>query len=1175
MPFGEGFKFNFFKRKDEGELRAQVESAEERLDVSPKEKIVPPKHQEDLMNLPFNDLKERFGARYDMYLRLLREQKQMERVGNENGMQINNDEILEMKKWLSALNSLDEYIAKYAEGEEDTLYEEQLTVFEDLRKFLETGKKDGYIKLPTGTGKTVLFSEFVEALGLKTLIVTPKKLLVRQTEKAFHEFAEDIDVGKIYSNAKQYGRAVTITTYDSLVAGLRNGTIHAEDYECLILDEVHESLSDARANAVDQFKGKVRIGFTATPEFSDKKKVSQLLEHEIHRMEIREAVKDGLLSPVTCIVARTEVDLDSVPLTASGEYSEEELKLAVNIAGRNQVAIEFYLKNTPNELAVVYCVGVEHAKLMADKFYEAGVPATYISGAMDDEKQQQILDGYASGKYKVLCNADILVAGFNEPKASVCLNLRPTRSRVVAEQRAGRVLRVDKNNSDKHALVVDFLDKSGELPVIFPQIIDTNQIVPKKKRREGEEGDDREVVDYIPMRPPIIDVEGLDMVTDYEEVLKIVRERERVDKKDNFLSLEELKTQVLSEGIVDGKQYVKVYKEHPGWPSTPAYTYGEKWPGWKIFLNKEAVEFLSLDELQKQVLAADVQDEVDYKKIKKDHKDWPYDPAYFYKGEWQNWREFLKKNNRFLSYDAMRLQVKEKGVSDWGQYQKVYKNHPGWPSNPYATYRDEWNGYPEFFGKEVVEFFLFEKAREVVRSAKIKNNKEYKKEYKKYPGLPAVPSEIYKDQWISWPEFLGTEVADLSYTDLREQVRSAGIKTGADYVAVYKNHPGWPSTPASTYGEQWPGWIEFLGKESVSLLPMEEVKLAVRSLLVDTKEKYTAVYKNHKGWPSNPSSCYKDQWISWPEFLGTEDRFLSYEELQAQVKERGVKSSPQYKKESKRQKNWPSDPQSFYDERWMGWDSFFERSDRFLSYVDLQAQVKAAGITDNKGYSAVYKNHPGWPSNPNHIYKNQWKGWSEFFGKEVAEFLTLSKLQDEVRAAGITDNKGYSAVYKNHPGWPSNPPVLYEDVWQGWKEFFGTKIEFLKFDAFKKQVREAKITTPMHYIEVYKNHPGWPSTPKRTYGDSWPGWAALLGEFTPSTAVSTIETSVESKNATHERPASFKEFRRQLREAKIRSISQYEEVYRDHPGWPASPHIEYGEQWPGWKEFFKKKKKKK
>ncbi len=100
--------------------------------------------------------------------------------------------------------------------------ERQLSVFEDIQTFLEKGETEGFVKLPTGVGKTVLFTKLIEALGLRTLIVVPRKTLVDQTSGKLTKFAPDLEFGHVYSGKKKdYSKPVTITTYQSLVPGVQ------------------------------------------------------------------------------------------------------------------------------------------------------------------------------------------------------------------------------------------------------------------------------------------------------------------------------------------------------------------------------------------------------------------------------------------------------------------------------------------------------------------------------------------------------------------------------------------------------------------------------------------------------------------------------------------------------------------------------------------------------------------------------------------------------------------------------------------------------------------------------------------------------------------------------------------------------------------------------------------
>lgn len=358
-----------FREKNPEELENQTKQVSEEFG----QEIMQSTSKGEVFNMSLEEIKEKFPVRYETYLKSLR--------ANKSGVEIPEEEKQEMQEWLSILNNLDKYIENHrTNGEERTLRERQLTVFEDMRDFLEEGGKDGYIKLPTGSGKTVIFSEFIEAIGVKTLIVVPTKLLVEQTEDKLEEFTEDLDVGKVYTDAKKYGEDVTIITYQSLVKKLEDGSLNPAEYKCLILDEAHTALSEKRSDAIKKFSKAVKLGFTATPKYSEDKNVGQLLNTEIHKLDLKEAAEEGVISPFSVILAETNVDVSDIKIKVTGEYSDEDLAKAINIESRNKSAVELYQKMFSGELAVAYCSGIQHAKDVIKFFLESGVEASIIYG---------------------------------------------------------------------------------------------------------------------------------------------------------------------------------------------------------------------------------------------------------------------------------------------------------------------------------------------------------------------------------------------------------------------------------------------------------------------------------------------------------------------------------------------------------------------------------------------------------------------------------------------------------------------------------------------------------------------------------------------------------------------------------------------------------------------------
>jgi superfamily II DNA or RNA helicase len=409
--------------KSQEELDEQVRKASDYAGVE----LVPPSIEGKTDGVEAGKIQETFSRRYELFLAALRKTTSVN--------------FEQEAKMVRAFNNLDRYISSHTQNAEGrTLREHQFESLRKLQDFLEKGETEGFFKLPTGYGKTVLFTEFVEAMGLRTLVVVPRLKLVDQTEEKFDKFAEDIGVGLVTGKKKDFDKKVTIITYESFVRQVSSGKIKPEDYDCLILDEAHRSLTEGRMEAVSKFPNALKIGFTATPKFNADKQVSKLLKNEIGSIGLSEAIEDGMLCSVKCMLAKTNVDLRNVEVK-NGDYVEADLLKAINIKSRNKAAVELYKKYFDGQLFMANCVNIEHAKDVAKEFEEGGVSVAYITSKTPLKGpggQEEILENHRKGKIKVLCQVGLLTEGYDEPKVSGCFNMAPTRSLVVAEQRGGK-----------------------------------------------------------------------------------------------------------------------------------------------------------------------------------------------------------------------------------------------------------------------------------------------------------------------------------------------------------------------------------------------------------------------------------------------------------------------------------------------------------------------------------------------------------------------------------------------------------------------------------------------------------------------------------------------------------------------------------------------------------------
>lgn len=399
------------------------------------------------------------------------------------------------------LDSLEHYIADGKKA--DILYEHQKAIIKDTSQFLKDGGCRGYIEAPTGTGKTVLFVTLAEAFSYqaetppKILVVTPTKDLVRQTQggtrgdRGFAGFAPTMSVGTFYSDTATGMRGlesqVTITTYASLakLAAMHitttdeHGERHTklvnlveQNFDIIFLDEGHKALgSKSRQIISDISPDTLIIGFTATPEYHASRSLESLLPHMIHRLDLKEAIKLGMLSPVAPVALPAPTGRkNEFSISSQGEYETGSLKQLIHDTTRNNMVVSIATQliqagNTP----IIACIPgdtMTHpnnvADLLSEQFVdnEKGIPRRIkvraITSSITAAARQKIYDELENGKVDALTYIDVLTEGWDSQRANVIINARPTRSLVAARQRMGRILRGKQDG--RPALAIDIVD---------------------------------------------------------------------------------------------------------------------------------------------------------------------------------------------------------------------------------------------------------------------------------------------------------------------------------------------------------------------------------------------------------------------------------------------------------------------------------------------------------------------------------------------------------------------------------------------------------------------------------------------------------------------------------------------------------------------------------------------
>ena len=121
----------------------------------------------------------------------------------------------------------------------------------------------------------------------------------------------------------------------------------------------------------------------------------------------------------------------------------------------------------------------------------------------------------------------------------------------------------------------------------------------------------------------------------------------------------------------------------------------------------------------------------------------------------------------------------------------------------------------------------FEEARVFVRSLKLKGKDDYlawAKTSSRSDDIPAAPYRVYKENWVSWGDWVGTFNTSTvgrphrSFEEARAFVRSLKLKGKDDYLAWAKTSSkpdDISGSPTTTYKDNWVSWGDWVGFYSV------------------------------------------------------------------------------------------------------------------------------------------------------------------------------------------------------------------------------------------------------------------------------------------------------------------------------------------------------------------------
>jgi len=320
------------------------------------------------------------------------------------------------------------------------------------------------VSLPTGTGKTVIFSQFPRHFRMKRrlLVLAHRRELLDQALAKFRDVDDTLSVGIEQADRSALDAQVVLASVQTL-QGKRLTALAPEQFNLVVVDEAHHAVAPSYRRIFEHLgvfapgTAKLLVGFTATPRRGDKQGLGQVFEEIAYSRGLEEMIRDGFLCPIRGWRVRSGVSLDAVKVRA-GDFVESALAEAVDNAPRNDLLTGAYEKLAKGRRCIVFCVNVQHAQNVACAFRKAGFRSQAVWGAMGLQDRATVLRELARGELDVVTNCNVLTEGFDEPSVDCVLMARPTRSLGLYVQMVGRGTRLHAGKGD--LLVIDIADNT-------------------------------------------------------------------------------------------------------------------------------------------------------------------------------------------------------------------------------------------------------------------------------------------------------------------------------------------------------------------------------------------------------------------------------------------------------------------------------------------------------------------------------------------------------------------------------------------------------------------------------------------------------------------------------------------------------------------------------------------
>jgi len=330
----------------------------------------------------------------------------------------------------------------FEEEERKELYAYQKGAIDAIFERLDNAPSNYHLlyQLPTGGGKTVIFSEIVrrylEKHDKKVIVLTHRIELCGQTSRMLTGFGvkNKIINSKVKELPDQNDYMCFVAMVETLKNRINDEKLHLDNIGLVIIDEAHYN---SFRKLMNSFKNSFILGVTATPLSSN---IRLPMNHNYSELIVGDTIQSlidkGFLARATTY--SYDVGLTSLKVGINGDYTVKSSEELYSNMLMQEKLLHAYTEKSLGKKTLIFNNGINTSLYVYDTFREAGYPIRHLDNTSSNEERREILQWFRRTPDAILTSVGILTTGFDEPTVESIILNRATKSLTLYFQMIGR-----------------------------------------------------------------------------------------------------------------------------------------------------------------------------------------------------------------------------------------------------------------------------------------------------------------------------------------------------------------------------------------------------------------------------------------------------------------------------------------------------------------------------------------------------------------------------------------------------------------------------------------------------------------------------------------------------------------------------------------------------------------